>query len=490
MPEVDFIALLDSDIDSAMRQVVREYSEHDFDQPTWDDAQELIRSAVSTRSDFGVPILAWAATNSADCRAQIDVAVFRGWEESTIDNESLPWEEVIGEIRTRSADAGGAQVRMSLLARFAALSRSQRPGSTTADARSAAIATWTDLRAEFEPTYDTAMMTAFNSWPGRMARYFLADAITSHGSGESISDVTDVIETMLDGADDASLVMVWSAVSELRNYYIMDPNFASHTLGRMFLDATHIPSPVALAAWGGFLHARGAIPTVFVAEELAEALSNVRGWPEIRDDSEMREGYFSWVAACILRPEISEDLSVDLIDTFVVHEDFAGLDLALQSIGRMLDQSGPGEMYEGFVWNSALDQALSRRTKGVPRRLAGPEAASWNDLALHSGSSLENVLDHLEGSAAELSDRSLSDPLDKLKIGLPAPTATALMRNLTARIRCSDSIEDMILWDAQEIVSAIREVVDDEALRTLVDAVISRGYPQATSWLDRSSDLS
>lgn len=479
----EFLRLLENDHDQAMRQIVHEYPENDFSEPTWDDALQLIRAAVAARPDLGEAVLRWSKDWAGENVDAIDTQVFRGWEASSFEDSGLPWGVILGELDTRSSVADGAESRVDLLARFAQLPLVEREPGWTELAHRSARTILHDLQASFESPHDDWSAILLNTWPGSLATYWLREAITHHRAGVPVDVAIEGTKAGLQAPGKVGLIFSWFLASELLNYWLLDEALARTRVADVLLG--HGPYSLRLqeVAWDGFFHPSRYAPPAFVNDEFFHRLAQMRAWIGTLDERWSGEAFLAWMAAGLVHPEIHESTHDAMIDSYVLDGDTDGLRALLTKLARNLEYGPEGKPFE---WTPLLARAITRRVSGVPRRLGEAEAAAWSSLALHAGSRIEAVLASLSGVRAPLTTGELYNPLEESETRDKAGFARAIAVNLTGRLSATTNIEDGTYYELHELVSALRIHLSRAELEGIVNAAIGASRTEAVGWLQDS----
>lgn len=478
MPVEEFLQLVDDDFARAMTEVVHDYPEHEFSQPTWEDALQLLYTAVTERPDLGVAMVAWTRENPE--RAEdIDQLTLRAWADAPSD-ATLPWEAILAELTVRAADPAGSEVRSALLVKFAAVPMSDRPGSTTDIARAVTTAMLAQLPGPAETDEP-----AVPSWPANIAGYWLREAISLYEAQQPLATAVEGVRKALNTPGAVGLLVLRSLASELTRWWALDEAFARAHIGSVVLGRTPHSLSYQEAAWEGFFDARRRAPREFITDEFYRRLSELRYWFRRTDQSSFLEPHRAWVIGGLNDPEITDETRDILIDSYIVNDDIDELRKLLQLLGWRLED-GSSEQ----VWTPWLTSVIRRRAQGIPRRLTDDEASSWNDLALHAGEHLEAALEPLNHVRAPLSGAEDFDPLESLSPADHPRFASAVAQNLAHRIDATADLNGQVISSLGSLVSAVRPHLSVDELRHLTQRAIRADYYEAVSWLDEVAPTS
>ena len=477
----DFIRLMDQDQDRAMREVVHDYPENNFSEPTWDDALQLMRTVVATRPDLGKAMLDWSQTNGGPLNEEIDDQVFRGWEEAPADGAALRWSVILTEMMGRPGIAVGAEARMELLAKFAAVPLEDREPGTTELGRRVAEATLDALKTSFSPPQADWWATANNTWPGALANYWLREAIALHSANEPVIAAIAGSTAGLFAQEKVGLTFAWFLASELLNYWLMDETFARTRIADLLMGNGPYSLELQEAAWDGYLHAKRQAPEGFINDDYFRRLAEIRTWASIQANSQAKEAHLEWIAVGLFRAEVHDETRDHIVDSYVVNSDIDGLRAVLEkAVWLMKDTAETGN---SFTWTPWLSVVIARRVAGIPRRLGMDEAAAWSNLALHAGDQTETSLVALRGVLAPLSPDSPSTPIAEDEEFSLNGRATAIASSLTERARATAEIDDQAFYTLHEFVRALRRHISGDELEAIVESAMHAGRPEAVAWL-------
>jgi hypothetical protein len=477
----EFVQKMGTDSAGVLQEVVRDYPETNFSEPTWDDALQLIRAAVIARPDLGHRILSWSELDGGLRTTEIDQQVFGAWTQAALEGAVLDWVAILTSMLIRSHVSVGAETRMELLAHYAHIDLSKRANGSIELGRRVAETTLDELQASFSTTHDDWWTTTHTSWPGYLATYWLREAIALYRADHSVEDAIDGTTAGLLAQRNVSLVFTWFLSAELLNFWLLDEQFARDRVSTILLGQGPYDLEYQEVVWDGFLHSTRGVPKEVEDDDFFRRLSQIREWSNTRKNSHSKEAYTSWTAVGLLRADVSESTRDLLLDSYVVSDDHDGLRSVLVQVAGLLEEVG--ENGPLFAWTPWLTGAIARRVRGVPRRISKKEATAWSNVALSAGAHIGAALAALEGVDAPLEFESTPAPTERGDYFAQEGHASAIASNLLQRVRSTPEIDQQIFYALQEWVEALGNHLSVDALRSIVEAVIRAGKPEAVAWL-------
>lgn len=479
----EFVAITESEGPWAaiLNLVARDYSEQEFNEPTWDDAVGLLREAVASRPVIGVELMPVISITPMARYRELTSAVIYGWSDATLDETQeqriipLLMEAAANE---DMASAVGTYIR-------AATRRAETPARLDALSPLDDLARllWESHAEGFaEPGWSDVSMLGLNTWPGHLAQFWVTrislrwqlerEAWTGLSSIERVALRSMVPSPSLSEAKRAALSVLASNYSFL---FSADRQFALDHLSVIFDSKS---TPFAPDAWFCFLHSPRASPD----------LLDSGFWEQLRSSEDVILGYGGqlspsryWrllAAITVFSTAVSVDRAA-LIDDLALRPQPDALAHFLKELGSVLNGENPELV--GEVWSKWLGDAMTRRFSGPPEMLTMEERAAWGNLAL------ETML----GPAVEISMRAPGPIIERTRFRHFDDTSIRengplLVAAAKARLAVTEPADWRTEHVLSELVSRVGDSVDQSSMEALVEAALMKGITSAVSWLPES----
>lgn len=464
----------------AIRNIVaRDYSEREFNEPTWEDAIGLIREAVATKPAIGLDLLPVMKITPLARHRDLSSALVYGWADATLDDEqerrilSLLLEEAPNADMARPI---GTYIRE-------AVKDAETPPPQEALTRLDALAQylWEQHAIGFaETSWSNVSMLGLNTWPGYLAQYWVnriswrwqleREQWTGLNSVEKAALTSMLPSQKLSEASRAALSVLATQYSFL---FSADPQFALDQLSSIF---DVVLSDFAPDAWFCFLHHPRVPPS----------LLDSGFWKQLRDaesvvgvNNEHSEHLYWRLLASIAVFSTASSVDRDtLIEDLTIRSRPQALSQFLRALGMLLRKEKPQLVDE--VWKNWLGCAMTRRFAGPPEVLSLTERAAWGDLALELGFlPAIDVSMRAPGPITEKTRfRHLSDDF--------AQTNAALLISVAKdRLKVTDDVG----WHAENTLSRLvdrtDQFIEPGALKELLEVALSKNLTSALLWSKR-----
>ncbi|GGL98368.1 SIR2 family protein [Nakamurella endophytica] len=456
------------------RLLERDYSERNFDEPTWRDTLDLVRQTCAADATSGLTM--WDALltrGQADERGlEMRRAAVHGWGDAKLGDLTL---EVSKCVASLAADTDSAHdVGWFLLRQVRAHINSDETPFIR-DMRQIALAVWQAHASGFTHESDFDPMSSaplyLNSWPGFVAQYWLFEMDRrwrcNRDNWEGLSDTErGALNGLLAGPPAALSATVPALASELFFLFAADESFCTAKVLPLFKhDAT------ARLAWHAYLE-RPRYNDRLLAAGLTDA--TVAQWGRIAGlvDGHVQRRFLDLVASIVSFAGIAAEARADLLRASVVTDGgayAANFADTMVSFVRMEGVDG------AQLWDTWLGEHLRARLSGVPRTAANEELARWADTVPALGHRIPVAaslfVDYPLGLAEGYVDPEFPD-------GSLAAYADELVTLYTRRVSYTRPLTYRLAERVRIIVEAVRMAVGPAGAEPLVSAARERGFPE------------
>jgi len=471
MEPEEFISALDSDLAGAFVILMgRDYSEHEFNQPTWRDALELVEKAIETRPDLG--ILLWdhiTTSGELDGRAdELRRAVVEGWGKADLSPFGA---SVVDRVAQLVGDVESARVISRFL--LDQVRQAMNTDETTAlrSMRDLALRLWNEHNAQFSHSGQTDPLSFaplyLNSWPGSLAQYWASevDRRWRHHRDDwtGLSDQETVALTqMILGNRDALDAIQPVIAGELFFFFAADPAFTSQWIVPLFSDEVS-----SRFAWSTYLRHPRYDDRLLSAGLLRSLIAE---WSRLDSlgGRELRSSFFSLVASVVTYAGIDTGARRELLTQSVLASDGAHAADFAQSVVTFLASDG---VNGSGAWKHWLKQHLTDRLNGRPRTASAEELERWADAIPHLGSAIPAAVKLIEGRGIGLGDRTGDS---KLTDEVLTSHGATLVRYYVERIRNTTSTGQMVSYRLRKLIEILRAALGDDAVQAVVDIATER----------------
>ncbi len=473
MEPEDFIGMVEKDgADVALTSVLaRDYSERNFNEPTWDDALNLFSRVAREDAASGLQILEQLQSLDEEKQGQIRNELVSGWAEAVMDEAMRV--SVMNALSHDSILAGSRRaVAQFLLGQIRQIVDSG--ASTSADRlRTLArdlLAKNEDDEVELPVGYDGPML-ALNSWPGELTMYWLTEIDRRWRSDRDgwvglNGDESTALITLLTRAN-LSAATAPAIAGQLFFLFAADEVFTTDNVIPLFTDSTAM-----VGVWKAYLYGARVNDRMLRNGMFAALLGMWERLSDLDDESLVRR-FLSLAASIAAYAGISKLERRQLCIKSVTAENGAHASSFAEEVGRDLTSGvEDGEA----AWDTWLRAHLEDRLNGVPREPEAAELAAWADVVPLLGSRVPEGIAAFHGRAPGLdADNSAVDiPGDALSAHGPA-----LVEFLAERVTNSESNNMMLAYRINEIVESASASLSPEEVVPLVTAAHEKGYLNA-----------
>ncbi|MDQ0708393.1 hypothetical protein QFZ52_001045 [Arthrobacter woluwensis] len=452
-----------------------DYSERNFDEPTWDDTCKLIREAAAAQPAIGLELLPEVTLVPVAQHHDLLGAILHGWSQSALLVERI--DDLVDTLEMLSARPELTRAVSEVLRSVSKPSEGAVGPPVLERLDTIASELWVKNAPRFDPGgWSDSLMRDLNTWPGILAQYWLNriasrwQAAPERWAGLAAAEAT-ALRSMLDSPTPAQPAAASMLTGKLHFLFAADPVFTAAHVFPLFDSGT---SEFAPDAWFSFLHEPRTPPDLLDAG-FWQLLLRSADAASIRDDH-MAYRYWRTMASVAT---FSAAASVDrpsLIDLLAAPEragQLAEFIRALSETVGELDDAG-----REALWSSWLKEAIETRQAAAPGVQPSTEKTAWGDLALELGTA--EALTLTASCPGAMGDRTR---FHHLEAPVVQPIADLLVRIATTRLRLTESIDWHVKYELEELVERVKPAADPASLRALAELAVARGVHEALSWI-------
>lgn len=471
MASEDFVHALESDVSAALDGLLfPDYSEDDFDKPTWRDALKLIEESIGTRPDLGASMwddidrLGELSGKENDLRR----AITEGWGKATLGPSAQAAVDRVAQL-VRDKESSRAisrflldQIRKQIDTEESLVLKSMRD---------LARLLWREHRAQFSHPGESDPLSIvplyLNSWPGSLAQFWASEVDRrwrSHRNDWSglSADESDALVEVLLGTRDALDAVQPAIAGELFFFFAADPEFTSeHILPLFRNDAT------SKFAWHAYLH-HPRYNDKLLSAGLLESM--IAEWDRLDDLSErdLRIGFEGLVASVITYAGIDATARRTLLTQSVLADSGSRATEFAETVVRFLSADG----VEGAgAWTHWLRQHLTDRFNGRPRTAEPEELARWADTVPHLGDAIPAAVHLIEDRNVGFGEQFL---VPNFADGVLDAHGATLVDHYVGRLRNATTVNQMIGYQVRRLIEHLRAGLDDAAVQPLIELADAR----------------
>ncbi|MCZ2403525.1 SIR2 family protein [Paenarthrobacter sp. Z7-10] len=466
----DFIATVAADgAEVALSSVMaRDYSERNYNEPTWDDALDLFGRVAREDPASGLQVLEALHALDDEKQGQIRNAIISGWAEAVMDEamrvsiiDALSQDVVLAGSPRPVAQFLLGQVRQ--IVDSGASASADRLRNLARDL----LARNRDDEDAFPTGYDGPML-ALNSWPGELTAYWLTE-IDRHwrsdrdGWGGLNDDEGTALHTLLT-LPNLVAATAPAIANQLFFLFAADEAFTTDNVIPLFTDSTAM-----VGVWKAYLYGARINDRMLKNGMFAALLSM---WDRLSDldDEALGRQFLSLAASIAAYAGISTAERSQLCFRSVTAEGGAHAPRFAEEIGQDLTSgSEDGET----AWDTWLRDHLEDRLNGVPREPEATELAAWADVVPLLGARVPDGITTFHGRAPGMDADSPS--IDIPREALDAHRST-LVAFLAERVTNSEPNNMMLAHQVHDLVDRLAETLTRDELAPLVTAARAKGY--------------
>lgn len=460
-------------VDAVKELLDRDYSEHAFDQPSWDDCLSLIKQVVESRPDIGAPL--WDLLNELDVEdvkaSDIRRAIVAGWSSADLAESA---ESAIAKIETLVVVPGtGDTIGRFLLEQIRKLIESNETAQLS-QMRDIAKRLWRDRQGDFVSDGDSDPLSFaplyLNSWPGHLAQYWMGEIDRRwRNNRDSWSGLASVeraeVVSLLTDSSEAVPATVPALAGQLFFLFSADPAFAVRHLFPLFQERE-----TAVLAWNPYLHHPRVNNKLLVSGFTEIIIAEWDHLTELGQDEQLRRQFFGLVAWVASFADVTELQRTALVEGSVLaYGGRYASDFASAVTDLVAEESVDG----AEIFDRWLASHLSARVNGIPRTARDGELTCWADVVPFLGERFPDGLEIL-GTVASigLGTHYLPEvPVETIRAFGPQ-----LVNHYAARVRNTTPSGYTIGHRVRGILTRLRDELGDTAVQPLTDAAAEKGF--------------
>lgn len=476
----EFVNLIESD--GPWRAIsaitARDYTERSFNEPTWDDAVQLIKETATAHPDAA--LLLHSCLTITPLRAHQDLisACIYGWADASLD--AIQLEAVLSILEAIELPTDLVRPISAFILRAA--KKLDKKASTDRLARLDHLAreVWANHAVAFsEPGWSDSLLRGLNTWPGFLAQYWIQrislrwQAEPDQWSGlRSIEE--DALSAMLPsaGSSHAANAALGIIAADFAFLFSADRRYATERLVPLFDTAT---SNVAPEAWFSFLHNPRTSPEMLdsgfwqlllAAESTATSL----------EDRNISEQYWRLIASIAAFSTAAVVDRNELVGSLMRRSDQGPLIYFLRTLGSILHSEKPQAAVE--IWDKWLGAIMTQRYDLPAGMLSQDERAAWGDLALDLG--LNAAIELSARIPGPITGRTRFNRVSE-QFALASPTLLISLAQL--RLQVTEIADWHVQNELSELVQRVGHSADPTAISALVETALLKGVGDALNWV-------
>lgn len=455
----------------------RDFSERNFDDPTWDDACRLISGAAQVRPAVALKILALGAFTPLQKHSDIIGAAVNGWAKSgppiELGKNAL---DLLHSLASRPELARP----LSELASRAASGMVGGQNEETLEALDViALKIWQAHAEEFElGAWSDSLMRGLNTWPGILAQYWL-NRISARWQSDPdawrglVESEVNAVKMMLSPETAAGSTASSIFAGKLHFLFAADPDFAVESVFGLFDPEL---SAFAAEAWYSFLHEARTPPDLLDAGFWDIA---VRARAVAAGEGRLADRYWLMLAGVAVHSTAESVNRRDLIETLTGSMGDNNLPAFLEAVAyfaRDLDSTAKSE-----IWHSWMGDALARRLDRATLLQTPEEKAAWADLGLEL-----KMMPLIELAATAPGPIVSRTRYSDLSAAFVRANADALIVTAHERLRVTSRIDWHVSHELGALIEAVKGAAEHRRIRDLAEYAVQRGISEALHWQDEA----
>lgn len=458
-----------------------DYSERNFDDPTWDDTCRLLREVGTAHPVVGLDLLSELDLAPIARHHDLIAAVLHGWSQSSLPSESL--EDIVSALERLSVRPELARAVSEVLKTLPRLSPEPLAQPLLERLDTVASGVWGSNVAVFDPGgWSDSLMRGLNTWPGILAQYWLNRVSARWQSAPDdwdglVESETAAVNTMLSSPGPARSAAASILTGKLHFLFAADADFSVAHVFPLFDPEL---SDLAPDAWFSFLHEPRTPPDLLDAGfwPLLLRSSNVA----TAGGDAMAYRYWRTLASIAVFSTANAVDRPALLDLLAQPERADHLAAFIRGLGTVvdeLDQAGREDL-----WSSWLAEAITKRQSSAPGIQTPKEKMAWGDLALELGTA--EALSLTAEAPGAMGEHTRFHHLESPHA---QSIADLLVGTATQRLQLTPQPDWHVLHELEELVASVRMHTDRKLLAELAELAVARGIVDALTWVDSSAPL-
>lgn len=467
MPADEFIGRVTDDGASAALTGLLglDYSERDFNQPTWDDALRLLGQVAAQDPVSGLEVVdALGSVTDPTTRTSVQRAVVSGWSRAKI--EETERARIVASVSEDAVLTQSPHAVARFLFEQIRVAHESNAEAYADQLRELAVRLLTSALDQLAARHDDAADEQ-GSWADEVTTYWVLEIDRRWRSDEAgwgglTAEESEQLRGLLSHpslAADAAPVLAHHA------YFLFsaDEAFAKSNILPLFV------SPLTrVAAWQAYLSQPRVTDRMLQEGMFDSALAM---WNDL---SELGEGsirsFLSFAASILTYAGISDDQRRKLRFTSVTAEDGRHAPTFAEEVVTDVERA---DDEDGNAWQVWVKDHIADRLTGFPRDARERELAAWAAIVPFLGDDLPDGVSMFEGQEPGF------DP-DGPSLDIPdeaiATHSAALIRHLSARTSRSVRDSPVVGYQLHEVVESLRAELSTAELAPLLAAARARGY--------------
>lgn len=465
----DFVQMIRTDgVDQALDWLLtQDYSERTFEAPTWDDALGLVRTLADTEPCLGLEVFHSSILASDDRGLSVQFALTHGWAKADLGECALA---VVDGVATLVSDGDAADAIAFFLDEQVRGHADDLDTEIAGRLRGLATSVWNTHSLSFNHPADVDPISlAVNSWPGRLANYWIGEIGRSWRSDpDGWTGLTEEqrpsVLSLLQGP--AAAVHATRPALAGQTYFLFaaDPGFTVDFIFPLFSTA----GP-AIQAWGPYLYhprwnnrflERGFLELLIDAIAIIDELGGLG----------LEHQYWDLLVSVLAYSDLDPEKRTDILDRLIIDHDGLHIVRLIEHLSYLVDRVEPEEAAQ--LWEAWIGAYMQRRFDGEPRRSSEAELEAWADIVPTLGDQIP------AGAAMVLSrDIGFGSKFDwpEARAASIKSYAQVLGGYLCHRLRNSPALDHMVAYNVREACQEVLGHLEGDAEMALKQCAAERG---------------
>jgi hypothetical protein len=458
----------DEGVDHAVTWLLnQDYSERDFDQPTWDDALGLLRSIAESVPSVALELWISSALIRDDRVQTMRGALTDGWSKADLSDVALEVVEVVASI---ASDRDAARQVSDFLLAQVDKQADNASSEITARLREIAQRLWEAHSASFTHNEEfNSVSLSLNSWPGRVSTYWVREigrrwrSDPDHWAGLSDHE-RNALLPMLQGSGQALDATRPALAGEVFFLFAADPDFTVANVFPLFsnpgLERESWESYLYHPRWNNKFLERGFLGLIVQAQSRLEELPG----------NTLSAQYWGLLASVLTYSDITSEMRVEILDQLVLEQSGRHVAQFVDHLFVLLENQDTNEAAQS--WDAWMGSYVQRRFDGQPRRPDPEELEAWADLVPLLGDRVPDGVKIVLSQGVGFRSIFRWDRVD-------GPTVLAharpLAQYLIHRLQNSAQLSHTTQVDVSKVAHVLMEHLDSNMRERLVEAAAHHG---------------
>lgn len=453
-----------------------DYTERDFDQPTWEDTCRLLRETTATHPAIGLELLQETNLTPIANHHDLIAAILQGWPQGRVAPELL--RDLLRSLDGLIQRAELARAVSEIMNTLAASPAGSLEPEQLQQLDELAAQLWAANAPDFDPGgWSNSLMRGINTWPGILAQYWL-NRISSRwqSTPDQWAGLTDAeriaLVLMLEPSSPAGATAASILTGKLHFLFAADAPFATAHMLPLF---DPLESEFAADAWHSFMHEPRTPPGLLDAG-LWELFLRSADVVAAGDERDIEFRFWRTMASIAVYSTATAIDRAALLDALAAPGQNGRLAAFIHAVGDVVDELAPEETQA--LWSSWLEAAIIARQSVAPGVQPLEERTAWCDLALELGT--PEALSLTGGAPGPMGQHTRFHHLEAEDC---AAHADLLVRIATRRLQLTPQPDWHVRHELSELVAKVGPHVGQAAFRQLAELAVERGIVAALSWV-------